>query len=768
MPGLYDHLRRLEAKSYAVGPATYSSAGRGSGGLLRWPNVAGYDYSRHSLEANSVIGVALDWIGDNVHKGRIVVGREEEDGTYTEARGHPLTDRRPDGRPGLLRQPNPFMSWEDTLRSTVACLCLRGEAYWLKARNGLGEVDEVYWVPNAQVEVVPEVDWRVRRQSGPIRAFRFTDWPVTRDYAPRDVVFFRDLVDLACPYRGTSRLWKQIRNVAAVDHGERALDAFLRNLHGGLIISPKESGVQLQEGGADEPEMLALKGKIERGTSGENLDRVIPTSLPIDAQKIGMSPDELGLDRILQDPRSMILAALGLNGVVVGIPSADQATYANKAESRKDAWDNGVIPKQDRIAQAIQAQLLVDFDVAGVTDVWWNRDDVEALVEDADKRVARAVAMRGGPIASEDEARALANLPPGEPGSGGDLTPVQEAAAGREAAEQIAAGRGPDHRNANGRADGRLIKALLARGYSDEGAIKAARRIRKKRAAARDGESEGGPPARKPKGVGTVRRKAGVACSATASGRGNPCHAEATGHFAGRGGPGGGGPDAPSSAAAAGGKLPPPTPRTPSRGSSVGEPEHLHAAEREQQIAGALGGRSVGRRNGKDLPMDVLVRVGGRRHGVEVKTLSKGNKRNVSMHADAMLRKAEYASRREGRTAHLVAVDDRAEYGGGAFGASHSGHQLYYKRGVGAFSLASMHKVKDLDELKTLIRAKDADLPEAARAPAGWPPRGRALAKLRAQAEGDHAGRLERQRRARAEGRGWKPKPKPKPKEQAA
>ena len=208
---------------------------------------------------------------------------------------------------------------------------------------------------------------------------------------------------------------------------------------------------------------------------------------------------------------------------------------------------------------------------------------------------------------------------------------------------------------------------------------------------------------------------------------------------------------------AGGSHLPKHTKRVASPGSTVGGPEQAHGTEREKHIVAALGGKHVGRRNGKDQPLDGLVRSSGKRHGIEVKTLSKGSKRNITMHSDALLRKVKYQEKSKGRTVHTVAVDDRETYSGGKFKGSYSGHQLYYKRGAGAYALSKMHKVKDLHELRSLMHAKHEDLPAAAQHPNGedWTPKGPARAKLVKQAEADHGGRKRRAQTLRDEGRSW-------------
>jgi hypothetical protein len=92
---------------------------------------------------------------------------------------------------------------------------------------------------------------------------------------------------------------------------------------------------------------------------------------------------------------------------------------------------------------------------------------------------------------------------------------------------------------------------------------------------------------------------------------------------------------------------------------------------------------------------------------------------------------------------HTVAVDERATYEGGAHAENYSGNRLYYRRGAGRWSLASMHKVKDMGELRRLMNTPDADLPAMAR---GSLPAGEAIAKLRESATKAHESRLNKDR----------------------
>jgi hypothetical protein len=74
-----------------------------------------------------------------------------------------------------------------------------------------------------------------------------------------------------------------------------------------------------------------------------------------------------------------------------------------------------------------------------------------------------------------------------------------------------------------------------------------------------------------------------------------------------------------------------------------------------------------------------------------------------------------------GNDFHTVVVDRRSHYKRKQNdGANYSGYPLYYKRGGGSHRLDQMHKVKDFEELKTLIAMDEKDLPESAKPTAKW------------------------------------------------
>lgn len=182
-------------------------------------------------------------------------------------------------------------------------------------------------------------------------------------------------------------------------------------------------------------------------------------------------------------------------------------------------------------------------------------------------------------------------------------------------------------------------------------------------------------------------------------------------------------------------------------GEKVGKAEHVRAGEIEEEVAAMVGGKVKSFEGGRYSPRDVTLPG----HDIEVKSIQVRSNNSISVHDDALVRKADAHAKaeREGkaRALHTVVVDDRDR---GARADKYSGHRVYYKRGSGRYTLSKMHQVKDARELRRLIKAKDEDLPDKAK---GGLPKGKELRAMRVRAERIHQYRILQNRKRRAEGR---------------
>lgn len=122
------------------------------------------------------------------------------------------------------------------------------------------------------------------------------------------------------------------------------------------------------------------------------------------------------------------------------------------------------------------------------------------------------------------------------------------------------------------------------------------------------------------------------------------------------------------------------------------------AAESEKQLTRMIGpGAKRTEDTQHNAPMDV---VSGK-HAFEVKTMTENENDKITMHPSSKDRKEAWAQNNRATT-HTVIFDKRNRYSRDTV-KNYSGHDVYYRRGLGSFRLAGMTKVKDASHLRKLI-----------------------------------------------------------------
>ena len=139
----------------------------------------------------------------------------------------------------------------------------------------------------------------------------------------------------------------------------------------------------------------------------------------------------------------------------------------------------------------------------------------------------------------------------------------------------------------------------------------------------------------------------------------------------------------------------------------------------EKQDAGDKGQRDVAKGLKADVspdnqPMDVTTKLDGVSHGVEVKTMLDNGNDKITMHPESRERKEEWAKKNEAIN-HTVVLDRRDTFNGGANKSQYSGHEIYYRRGVGAYRVGGMYQAKNMAEVKSLMAMPESELPKGAK-----------------------------------------------------
>jgi phage portal protein BeeE len=392
-------------------------------GLRYVPPGSQFDYQREAgdLRRNSVVAICVQWLTRQILQAEWAIGTKNGEGEWEEAEGHPAKP--------LLERCNPFWPGRQTWQGVLADYVVYGNAYLYKNRqaNGGGLPMELYWLPATNVTIHAARD---PKAPNPIQQYEYNGGIGTQAfYDPTEVIHVRDVPDPDNPIVGIGKVQFQIRNAASMNAGERYQSSILRNPSTGKVISPKVSVENVMRGEA--PDENAIRGvltSIRKQLGGENAGGIAAVNLPIELLEANPSPEDMLLDRILDRPEAMIVAALGLNTMVLGLPSSrDTRTYANLAEARRDAWQHGVVPIQDDLAAAITHQLLRDFGDPAY-ECWFDNDDVEAMKEDADARAVRAQGLFQVTLGTRNECRQIANMDPMD-GPDGDLFYGQSLAA---------------------------------------------------------------------------------------------------------------------------------------------------------------------------------------------------------------------------------------------------------------------------------------------------------------------------------------------------
>lgn len=339
---------------------------------------------------NGAVSICLNYIARQFTEPKLEVRREKADGTEERIPGHPL--------PKLIARPNGYYDGKSLWGSTTVSYGTDGNGYWLKARgmSGFGSPVELWYVPHWQI--APR--WSADGSNFISHYEYYVDgraYPLPRE----QVVHFYDKVD-PVRRRGVSAIYPQLRSIGADNEADTFCYAILKNMGiPGVLLNPKNpEDIITPETRNDLTEWWA------ENFTGDNRGKPLIPSVMMEPSKLGLSPEELALDRIRTFPEDRICAALGLNPMVVGLTSgAQHKTYANYQEARRAAYDDCIIPLQKRMAECLTEQIGPDFGLLPNEYLAWNYEGVKALQEDEDLRANRARSDYAGGVCTRAEAR---------------------------------------------------------------------------------------------------------------------------------------------------------------------------------------------------------------------------------------------------------------------------------------------------------------------------------------------------------------------------
>lgn len=292
----------IAAKALSIGGVTWEF------GL---PGTA-FNYVREVGDGlkSGVIVAALNWKMRAFPEAPIVIERRKGE-VWEIQRGHALED--------ILENPNPFYDGRVLLMATVMDYQF-GEAFWLKVRNDLGKVVELWWIPRALIKpIYDEIRW----PGVYIHHYEYRHGVgATVELAVEDVVHFKFGMDPTNTRRGFSQLNAMFREVYIDDQAANFTASILRNLGIiGLIFSPKTGSTGIPPGKLNE-----FKQYVQENFTGDKRGNAMAFSHPIDATVLSYNLQGFNVGPIRDIAEERICAAIGIPAAVIGFGTGLQQT----------------------------------------------------------------------------------------------------------------------------------------------------------------------------------------------------------------------------------------------------------------------------------------------------------------------------------------------------------------------------------------------------------------------------------------------------------
>lgn len=311
----------------------------------------------------------------------------------------------------LINNPNEFYDGIQLWMGTILSWCMDGNAYWVKIRNQLGDVVQLWYVPHwmmqpAQPTAENQTVFINHYEYRPIGTQKF-DLPV------KDVVHFRHGIDPSDPQRGISPFRSVFRDVWADDEASNWVAALLKNSGlPGMIVSPDPSGSNMNVLPMD---VDAVKQYVTDMFTGDNRGRPLVLGGPTKIQEFGYDPKKMDLSASRNTAEERACAALGIPAAVVGFGTGLEATKvgATMREYSKLAWSNGIIPLQRTLAAVLDKHMMPEFGLDPETYcVKFDYSKIMALQDNVNDIFTRAdKGVRGGWLSVADAKMMVGILP---------------------------------------------------------------------------------------------------------------------------------------------------------------------------------------------------------------------------------------------------------------------------------------------------------------------------------------------------------------------
>ncbi len=345
-------IRKASASSAVTGPNVIGYTSQVGGWLQMGSTQRNWLADAGQLESNSALAIGLSAIAGKAAQTRLEVQTVTNEGQVVYI---------PDPI-GLMAYSSPMPGLtESSINKALACsMACYGNAYALKRRSEAGNL--VGFAPMFPYQVQPYSDYYPggMPNNGNDLITRYRIMPYGGgpqfDIWPSEMLHIRyGMTDPRNPALGLSPVLALLRQVVGENEANTYVSSLLANMGvPGVILMPKGAAA-----GAPEPtkeqrsRMQTLWDSFSRDRRGAML------ALPgeFDVKTVALSPTDLKAIETKVQLATELLSALGVDPMVVGLPSTSK-TYANMKEAREAFMEDTILPILHTMAQAIQGAFL--------------------------------------------------------------------------------------------------------------------------------------------------------------------------------------------------------------------------------------------------------------------------------------------------------------------------------------------------------------------------------------------------------------------------
>jgi HK97 family phage portal protein len=305
---------------------------------------ARFDWEREAADTwmNSVVALAIAWLGDRFPRPLIRVSKIARNGDYVPVARHAAID--------LWNWPNRFYGRRTLEKAIGLSLKVDGNAYLYKVRDNLGRVCELWWIPHYRILPTWPSDG-----SAYIDGYRV--WLDTAVYhlPPEDVIHIRDGIDPRNERLGLSALRANLREVCTINFEAGYTAGLLKNSGvPSLAIMPDgDSGPRPSPEAAER-----IKERFVEETSGDMTGRPIVLSGKYKVVELGFTPESMTLKDLPRNAEARITSSCGVAAMSLGLPDPNK-TYSNLAEANRSSWGT-IVAVQELVAETLRFQLLTE------------------------------------------------------------------------------------------------------------------------------------------------------------------------------------------------------------------------------------------------------------------------------------------------------------------------------------------------------------------------------------------------------------------------